>query len=585
MIGERDTMTPEGRTTTEALLLDHFAALAAATGGVAKLRELILQLAVQGKLVPQDPDDEPAAALLERIAAEKKRLVKEGKIRKAKPLPPVREDEVSYAVPEGWVWTRLEEIGIINPRNQGVPEDMEASFVPMSLISEKYGVKVCSERRKWKEIKSGGYTHFANNDVVCAKITPCFQNGKSAVMDGLIGGIGAGTTELHVFHSYYGLLDSFYVLIYLKSPNFISNGISKMTGSAGQKRVPREYFSRNPFPLPPLPEQHRIVEKVDALMKLCDELEARQAVQKDTHAKLGTAALAALSEAEDAAAFEDAWSLVAENVDLIFDSRKNVAALRQTVLQLAVEGKLVPQNPADEPAAVLLERIAAEKRRLVKEGKIRKAKPLPPVEEVPFEAPEGWVWTKLGSIIRFGPKNGYSSVAVDNPSKTKCLTLTATTSGSFNPNYYKYVDENVEDGSYLWLENDDLLIQRGNSLDYVGISAVYSGPSHEFIYPDLMMKIRFSEDIDVHFASKVINSPFARRYFMQKASGTANSMPKVNQTIVNNLTFPLPPLPEQHRIVEKVDALMKLCDELDARIAEREEVGTKLIASVVAGAC
>lgn len=295
MIGESDAMTLAGRTTTEALLLDHFAALPSTPGGVAKLRELILQLAVEGKLVPQDPADEPAAVLLERIAAEKKRLVKEGVIGKVKPLPPVGEDEVSYAVPDGWVWTRLEEIGIINPRNQGVPEDMEVSFVPMSLISEKYGVKVCSERRKWKEIKSGGYTHFANNDVVCAKITPCFQNGKSAVMDGLIGGIGAGTTELHVFRSYYGLLDSFYVLTYLKSPNFISNGISKMTGSAGQKRVPREYFSRNPFPLPPLPEQHRIVAKVDALMKLCDALDARIAEREDAGTKLIAAVVAGAS--------------------------------------------------------------------------------------------------------------------------------------------------------------------------------------------------------------------------------------------------------------------------------------------------
>ena len=143
-----------------------------------------------------------------------------------------------------------------------------------------------------------------------------------------------------------------------------------------------------------------------------------------------------------------------------------------------------------------------------------------------------------------------------------------------------YTDvETIQD---LCLEEGDLLIQRGNSLDYVGISAVYSGPSHEFIYPDLMMKIKFPEDVDVHFASRVINSPVSRCYFRQKASGTAGSMPKVNQAIVNNLLFPLPPLAEQHRIVAKVDVLMALCDNLEARIRKRQDAQTKLLDSVIA---
>ncbi len=237
------------------------------------LRQTILQLAVQGKLAPQDPNDEPASALLEKIKTEKEKRIKQGKIKKSKPLPPVTPEEVPYELPEGWEWTRLSDLGIINPRNVESDNTL-ASFVPMPSISEKYGVEVTSEIRPWGEIKKG-YTHFAENDVALAKITPCFQNGKSAIMRNLKNGIGAGTTELHVFRPIINEMLSAYILLYFKSPRFIQDGIPKMTGSAGQKRVPKNYFANNPFPLPPSPEQHRIAAKVEQLMALCDQLEEK----------------------------------------------------------------------------------------------------------------------------------------------------------------------------------------------------------------------------------------------------------------------------------------------------------------------
>ena len=254
-------------------ICDNFNLLYDAPETVGHLRQAILQLAVQGKLVAQDPGDEPAAVLLEKATAEKERLIKEGIIRKPKPLSS-NDLENPYKLPLNWKWTRLFDIGLINPRNVA-KDDMEASFIPMTLISETYSIPISSERRLWGEIKSG-FTHFAEEDVVLAKITPCFQNGKSAVMRNLLNGFGAGTTELHVFRP---LLDESvnpdYVLLYLRSPQFLKEGIERMTGTAGQKRVPRDYFAGNPFPLPPFEEQKRIVAKVDQLMALCDELEAR----------------------------------------------------------------------------------------------------------------------------------------------------------------------------------------------------------------------------------------------------------------------------------------------------------------------
>jgi len=236
-----------------------------------KLRQQILQDAVQGKLVPQDPNDEPASKLLERIKAEKEKLVREKKIKKSKPLPPINSEEIPFEIPENWVWCRLGEIGVINPRNY-ISDDKDVSFIPMSFIYEKYGELPDFEKRKWRDIKRG-FTHFANNDVAVAKITPCFENSKACVFKNLLNGYGAGTTELHVFRGISDFTLPDYIYLNLKTNRFLINGERIMRGVAGQKRVPTEYFREFFIPLPPLQEQHRIVAKIDQLMTLCDELE------------------------------------------------------------------------------------------------------------------------------------------------------------------------------------------------------------------------------------------------------------------------------------------------------------------------
>ncbi|HGJ64291.1 TPA: restriction endonuclease subunit S [bacterium] len=200
---------------------------------VNQLRQSILQEAVQGKLVPQDPNDEPASELIKKIKAEKEKLIKEGKIRKEEALPPIKENEIPYELPKGWEWVRLTNIGEINPRNYA-EDDIDTSFIPMPLISDKYSVLPKYEIRKWSEIKKG-FTHFQEGDVAVAKITPCFENSKACVMRNLINGIGAGTTELHVFRGTSTFILPEYVYIYFKSPKFIEDGKRKMTGTAGQQ--------------------------------------------------------------------------------------------------------------------------------------------------------------------------------------------------------------------------------------------------------------------------------------------------------------------------------------------------------------
>ena len=271
------------------MLLPNLDLFATAPYGVAKLRELILTLAVQGKLVPQDASDEPASELLKKIRAEKDRLIAEGKIKRDKPPAEIAEEEKPFELPQRWEWSSLATVGVINPRNE-VGDNTAASFVQMSSVPIAFSDSHVSEERPWRDIKSG-FTHFAEGDVGVAKITPCFENGKSTVFQNLSNGVGAGTTELHIVRPLCGLVPR-YVLLFLKTPAFLIGGESGMTGSAGQKRLSRTFFENTPFPLPPLAEQSRIVTRVEALMRLCDALEAKGHLEATQHAQLVATLLA-----------------------------------------------------------------------------------------------------------------------------------------------------------------------------------------------------------------------------------------------------------------------------------------------------
>lgn len=260
---------------------------------LSQLKQSILQEAIQGKLTAEWRSQrqaagiktEPASQLLKRIQAEKARLIKEKKIKKEKPFPPITEEEKPFELPEGWEWCRLGDIGEINPRNY-IEDSTEASFIPMSSISEEFGTQPKSEdSRRWGEVKSG-FTHFGEDDVAVAKITPCFENSKAAIFKKLINGIGAGTTELHVFRNVTkSFLISDFIYLVVKSPLFLKIGESKMTGTAGQKRIPLDFFRNWVFAFPPFEEQKAILEKVESLMVKCQELE-KEICHSEQHAQM-----------------------------------------------------------------------------------------------------------------------------------------------------------------------------------------------------------------------------------------------------------------------------------------------------------
>lgn len=261
-----------------------------------------------------------------------------------------------------------------------------------------------------------------------------------------------------------------------------------------------------------------------------------------------------------------------------------VKKLRQAILQEAVQGKLVEQKQNKESATELLKKIKAEKERLIKEKKIKKENPLPPIrdDEMPYKLPKGWACCRLGELLKESPRNGYSPKAVNYQTEIKSLTLSATTKGFFDDTCFKYLDVDIGSDSHLWLKKNDILVQRSNSPEYVGVSAVYTSADDQFVYPDLMMKLKLFKDlIDVKYINYWLSSLYVRRYYIKKSTGTSSSMRKINQGTVSKTLVVLPPLREQKRIVGKVDKLMKYCDELEAKINQSKADSEKLRQAVL----
>ena len=234
------------------------------------MKKSILQYAIQGKLVEQRPEEGTGEELYRQIQEEKKRLIKEGKIKKEKPLPEIAEDEIPFDIPESWKWVRVAQIVTLNPKND-LADDLETSFIPMPCVMDGFRNQHTFEIKLWKDIKKG-FTHFAEGDVGVAKITPCFQNRKSVIFRNLKNGYGAGTTELTVVRTINDTVLPEYLLWLFKTEYFIANGVKSFTGTAGQQRIHKDYLATCLIPLPPLAEQKRIVAKLDEILPLCERL-------------------------------------------------------------------------------------------------------------------------------------------------------------------------------------------------------------------------------------------------------------------------------------------------------------------------
>ena len=476
-----------------------------------ELKSSILQLAIQGKLVEQRPEEGTGEELYQQIQAEKKRLIQEGKIKKDKPLPEIAEDEVPFEIPESWKWVRVAQVVTLNPKND-LDDHLDTAFIPMPCVSDGFRNSHTFEVKKWGEIKKG-FTHFADGDIGVAKITPCFQNRKSVVFQGLPNGYGAGTTELSIVRVINTTILREYLLWFFKSEYFIVNGVKSFTGTAGQQRIHKDYLATCLFPLPPLAEQKRIVAKIEELLPYLDR-------------------------------YEKAWNRLEKF------NRRFPADMQKSILQMAIQGKLVEQRPEEGTGEELYRQIQVEKQALIKAGKIKKEKPLPEIaeDEVPFEIPEGWKLIRLGSAITllsgtdFSPEqyndNGDGITYITGAS---CLTNTGVIPCRWTPMPRVIANK-----------GDVLLVCKGSGYGKTVICDVVEAHIARQI-----MAVKKTDKLDMKYVMYYLNANINAI----KAAGQG-VIPGIDRGTVLNMVFPLPPLAEQKRIVARLEELLPVCERL-----------------------
>ena len=547
----------------EAWFFERFELIAHAPDAVAKMRELVLELAVQGKLVPQEPDDESAAVLLKRIHADCSETTKRRGLRRkdtvAAVVPP-------YFLPNGWTWTSLGSIadwgsGSTPPRDNYELYGGSITWLKSGELNDNRALAGSDEQVTELAVKQGSFRHNKPGDVLFAMYGATV--GKAAILaePAVTNQAVCGCTPCS------GVLNH-YLFFYLVSQRQKFRNASE---GGAQPNFSKDKILLYPFPLPPLAEQKRIVAKVDELMALCDQLEAQQQERETRKSVLVRASLTRFAETPTPA-----------NLGFLFYKSYDVppAELRKTILTLAVQGKLVPQDSADESVDELLVR-SHEERRKLNRTVVAAARHLRENEGLGYRIPTSWRWQLLDELLVFGPTNGFSPRAVDYETPTRSLTLSATTSGRFKGEYSKFIAAEVPHDSDLWLRDGDILIQRGNTSDYVGVAAVYRGEPNRFVYPDLMMKVRVSSCFDVAFIHLAMSEDAARNFLRRRATGTSSNMPKINQTTLRCLPLPVPPHSEQCRIVAKVDQLMSLVDELERQQELSRTTASRLLDAIV----
>lgn len=561
-----------------ALLTDNLPLLAGAPNGIKKLRELILELAVRGKLVEQDASDEPASELLKRIATEKTRLVEEAKINKPKPLAEIVDEELLFDLPRNWSWVRLGDL--LNRLSNGYTGSQ--SKVPtnhfLTRIETISQAEINYERVGFCMDISNEDIHkysLVTGDILLSHINSDLHLGKTALYKGeqpLI----HGTNLLLLRPS--SQVSPRFIDLFLTMRRMSGFFLSIAQHAIGQASVNQSKVSAIIIALPPLTEQHRIVAKVDELMALCDRLEAQQADAESAHAQLVQALLGSLTQACDATEFAANWQRLAEHFHTLFSTEPSIDALKQTLLQLAVMGKLVPQDPADEPASALLGRLAVDANKYAKEQKIAPPKPDPiSASLLPSLAPPGWEWTRLCSIFRVitdgdhqAPPKAESGVAF--------LTIGNITKGRLEFSGCRFVPQSYFDSvaNYRKPALGDIL--------YTVVGATYGRPvfvdsAQEFCVQRHVAILKCCEQLDVRFACYLLASP--EIYDQATSSTTGTAQPTIPLRPLRNFLLRLPPLAEQQRIVAKVDQLMALCDQLKTQLSQARQLNQQLASTLV----
>jgi type I restriction enzyme S subunit len=479
------------------------------------LKNSILQLAMQGKLVPQDPNDEPASELLKRIKAEKARLIKEGKIKREKTPRSIFEEDKPFEIPESWEWVRLSQI--VYNYGQKVPNE-EFCYIDVGSIDNYVGrLSETNTIIKPENAPSRARKVVKRGAILYSCVRPYLLN--TCIVDREFSRPPIASTAFAVLMPTEGIYNK-YLHLYLRSPSFVSYTNTSSTGQAYPAINDKRLYDAV-IPVPPHEEQMRIVAKIEELLPLVeryDESEKR----------------------------------------LLELNKKFPDELRKSILQQAVQGKLTEQDPHDEPASELLKRIKAEKARLIKEGKIKKEKPLAPISEeaIPFEIPSNWEWVRWGTLAE-SIQYGYNAPA-QSSGRIKMVRISDIQNNSVNWETVPYceIDEKNID-LYLLRSNDILFARTGGT---VGKSFLVSVVPDKAIYAGYLIRTRYSTLLSSKFLKYFMESQL---YWNQLRNGTiATAQPNCNGKTLGEMILPLPPAAEQERIVAIVEELFSVCDSL-----------------------
>jgi type I restriction enzyme S subunit len=558
---------------------ENFESFADTPNGIKRLRNLIIQLAVQGKLERQNRNDEPASILLEKVKIDKEKLIKEKNIRKINQISSLLCDDIPFELPNKWIWAKIGEISLVKGGKR-IPKGGSFSSNPtphiyIQVTNMKKGT-IIEEKLKFidEDVYQSIKKYFIEKDDLYITIA------------GTIGEVGEVPEKFHkmnltenaakiVFRG----LNKKYFLIALKS-NTVQEQFLEKTNQQAQPKLALKRIADAIIPIPPLEEQKRIVTKVDQLMILCDELEARQQKKHEQRIHLNNAALDKLLTEPTPEEFAQNWQRICDNFDLLYDVPETVGQLRQAILQLAVQGKLVAQDEGDEPAAVLVEEIKDEKERLIKEKKIKNLKSSPSIrpEEIPHHNPKNWELIRLrdlGEICGGG-----------TPSKNKIEYWDGEINW-FSPKDMKnkHVNKSKLRISDKALEETHLRMIPVNSILMVARSGILKR-----YFPVCINDVKCTVNQDIKVLIPFI--PGITQYLQLILKGhqqfILENLVKGGMTVQSlkyaefeQQPFPLPPKKEQKRIVAKVDQLMALCDELEAGLVQAQTEGGELMEAVV----
>ena len=477
-----------------------------------KLRQKILDLAIRGKLVPQDPNDEPASVLLERIKAEKERLIKEGKIKKnkksAKTSDTPHYEQVPFEVPDSWDFVPVSDLFCLNPKSE-LADNMKIGFIPMALIEDGFSGNHLFEERIWNNVKRG-YCHFTNGDIGVAKISPCFENRKSTIFQNLPNNYGAGTTELVILRPIM-VYARFYLYLF-KSDWYIQEGTKYFKGVVGQQRVHKEIFTDLHIPLPSFAEQQRIVKEIECWFALIDKIEQ-------------------------------------DKIDL----QATIKQAKSKILDLAIHGKLIPQDPNDEPASELFKRINPKAEITCDNGHSRKL-------------PQNWCICRLKDLCSFlsrGKSPKYSENDKTYPVFAQKCNLKE---GGISLKQARFLAPSTicKWGEVYKLRTGDILVN-STGTGTVGRTRLFNESclgQYSFVVPDSHVSvIRTLKEIESKFVYAYISSQLVQQYLTDNLAGSTNQK-ELYIGVLENLQILLPPLNEQRRIVQKIEELFSALDNI-----------------------